>query len=66
MNFLPYLKSVADQPAATFIERNIANLRNALLEHPEDELHLKQQILLFSQLKEKEDEVIFVRLRQDL
>ncbi|HEY4788089.1 MAG TPA: tetratricopeptide repeat protein [Bacteroidales bacterium] len=58
MNYLPYLKSVADEPAATYIERSIANLRNALYEHPEDELQLKQQILILSQIKGKEDEVI--------
>lgn len=55
---LPYLKSVAAQPAETYIERTIANLRNALREHPEDELYLKHQILLLSQTEEKEDVVI--------
>lgn len=62
MTFLPYLTSVADQPAETYIERSIANLRNALHEHPEDELHLKQQILIYAQIKENEDEVIGLAL----
>jgi len=58
MSYLPYLNPVADEPAETYIDRRIADLRNALREHPEDELHLKQQILILSQTKEKEDEVI--------
>jgi len=66
MSFLPYLKSVADEPAATYIERRIDNLRNALREHPEDELHLKQQILLYSQVDEKEDEDEVIGLALEL
>lgn len=58
MNILPYRKSVADEPADTYVERNIAYLRDLLREHPEDELHLKQQILIFSHINEKEDDVI--------
>jgi tetratricopeptide (TPR) repeat protein len=58
MSSLPYLKRVADQPAATYLDRAIANLRDALREHPEDELHLKQQILIYLHVQEKEDETI--------
>jgi tetratricopeptide (TPR) repeat protein len=62
MSFPPYLKSIADHPAETYYERYIANLRDALREHPEDELHLKQQILLLSHVNGKEDEVIDLAL----
>jgi len=58
MNSLPYLKPIAQQPAETYMDRTIANLRNALLEHPEDELHLRQQLLICLQVKENEDEII--------
>jgi len=62
MSFMHHLKSVADEPAETYIERSIDNLRDALREHPEDELHLKQQILLYSHINGEADEVIGLAL----
>ena len=58
MKGLPYLNPVAGEPAETYFDRTIANLRSALLEHPEDELHLRQQILIYMHVQGNVDETI--------
>jgi tetratricopeptide (TPR) repeat protein len=62
MKTTPYLGAVDDQPAETYIERTIANLYNLLREHPEDALHLKRHILIYSHINEDEDKVIDLAL----
>ena len=58
MSFPSYVKYTDSEPANTFCERYAANLRDALSEHPEDELEIKQQILILSQSFKKDDEII--------
>ena len=62
MKHLPYLKMVAREPAETFLDRTIANIRDAILAHPEDEIHLRQQLLIYLHVHEKTDETIKLAL----
>ena len=57
MNLPSYLNQISFEPKETYIERQLASLRKALEEHPEDKLQLKQQILILMQGKDA-DEVI--------
>lgn len=57
-NALPYLKTIPDEPDDTYAERNIAQLRKALREHPEDKLHLMQQLLIWMSVTEEYEEII--------
>ena len=57
MNLSSYLNQISFEPKETYTERQLANLRKALEEHPEDKLQLQQQILIHMQGKNA-DEVI--------
>jgi tetratricopeptide (TPR) repeat protein len=57
MRLLSYLNPVPDKPAETYIERQLANLQSALVEHPEDKVPLMHQILVYMFCKDP-DEII--------
>ena len=57
MRLLSYLNPVPDKPAGTYIERQLANLQSALVEHPEDKVPLMHQILVYMFCKDP-DEII--------
>jgi tetratricopeptide (TPR) repeat protein len=58
MSLPSYLAQVSELPSETYIERQIDNLSNAIAEHPEDKVLLKQQLLLWMQATKKIDETI--------
>jgi len=57
MRTLSYLSLVPNNPAETYVERQLAYLHNALAEHPEDKVPLMHQILVFMFCKDP-DEII--------
>lgn len=57
MNLLSYLNQISNNPAETYLERQLAYLHSMLVEHPEDKVHLMHQILVYMFAKDP-DEII--------
>jgi len=56
-SYLPYLQNFPDEPAETYNERRAAMLRQAIVDHPEDELQLLHQLIIFVAVTEHKDEL---------
>lgn len=54
---MSYLNRISTDPAKTYVERQLVNLRSALEEDPDDKVQLMQQILIFM-CREDPDEII--------
>jgi len=60
---LSYLKHIPDEPRETYFKRLTDQLRQALIDHPEDELHLLQQLMIYDSVNGDPDEVISMAKR---
>ena len=67
MKFMTYLNQISLEPAETYLERQLANLHSALVEHPEDKVLIMHQILVHM-IEKDPDEIIsyaFEVLKED-
>jgi tetratricopeptide (TPR) repeat protein len=67
MKTLTYFNVVPNEPHETYLDRQLANLHNMLVEHPEDKVHLMHVILVYMFDKDP-DEIIsyaFEVLKED-
>lgn len=54
----PYLRTVEEEPRETYVERTIENYRQAIIEHPEDELKLFQQMFIYKSVLGPNEEIM--------
>lgn len=59
MRELSYIQVIPDEPFDTYYDRKIAYFNNAILEHPEDKVHLMQQILIYMLGKDPDEQISY-------
>jgi len=60
---LSYLKTIPDEPSETYFERLTAQLRQALIDHPEDELRLLNQLIIYDSVDGYSEAVVVMAKR---